>query len=187
MRVLLTSDCGEATSNAIHVTINKKPKAKVVAGGPTTFCDGDFVYLNELPTAGCTYLWQKDGTSIPGAVLNTYVATTTGNYRCIVTKTETGCFNTSNSIFVNVTCKTEISLNDQVNIFPNPANDVVNVYSSLSGVKQIKLMNAFGQLIQQTTTDEETVIFDVANLPAGFYIIEINCNNSIVQQTCIIE
>lgn len=184
---ITSSDCGEATSNAIHVTINKKPKAKIVAGGPTTFCDGDFVYLNELPTAGCTYQWQKDGTSIPGAVLNTYVATTTGSYRCIVTKTVTGCFNTSNSILVNVTCKTDVSNSEQINIFPNPADNAVNVFTSLAGIKQIQLMNAFGQLIQQTITDEDMVTFDVTNLPSGFYLIEINCNNTLVQQTCIIE
>ncbi|MFZ1593646.1 MAG: T9SS type A sorting domain-containing protein [Chitinophagales bacterium] len=169
---ITTSDCGEATSNAIHVTINKKPKAKVVAGGPTTFCDGDFVYLNELPTAGCTYLWQKDGTSIPGAVLNTYVATTTGNYRCIVTKTETGCFNTSNSIIVTVDCKVGEIQTLELSIYPNPASSNITIKTNNTDPKTISIFNAVGALVYNTLSVEENVLVAINHLPAGVYYVD---------------
>ena len=155
-----------------YVTINKKPKAKVVAGGPTTFCDGDFVYLNELPTAGCTYLWQKDGTSIPGAVLNTYVATTTGNYRCIVTKTETGCFNTSNSIIVTVDCKVGEIQTLELSIYPNPASSNITIKTNNTDPKTISIFNAVGALVYNTLSVEENVLVAINHLPAGVYYVD---------------
>lgn len=184
---ITSSECGEATSNAIHVTINKKPKAKIVAGGPTTFCDGDFVYLNELPTAGCTYQWQKDGTSIPGAVLNTYVATTTGSYRCIVTKTVTGCFNTSNSINVNVTCKIDNTGNEIITLVPNPASESCNVQLPMEGKKEILLINAIGQIIVQGETMENVFRLNVTGLPGGIYSVMVIFNNKMTVEPCIIE
>jgi hypothetical protein len=89
----------------IVVTVNKNPKAIISAGGPTEFCAGGSVTLTETPSGGCTYQWYKGAAPIPGATATTYVATTTGNYKCRVTKTATGCYKISNPIAVLVTCK----------------------------------------------------------------------------------
>jgi hypothetical protein len=93
------------TSTEISVVANKNPTAAITAGGPTTFCSGGSVVLTANAGGGLSYQWYKGATAIAGATSINYTATTTGNYKCRVTKTATGCFKNSNAISVSVTCK----------------------------------------------------------------------------------
>jgi hypothetical protein len=62
------------------------------------------VVLNATVLSGHTYQWRKDGANISGATTNSYTATATGNYYCVLTNTTTGCSSaTSNSIGINAT------------------------------------------------------------------------------------
>ncbi|MFI5172786.1 MAG: hypothetical protein ACHQFW_10370, partial [Chitinophagales bacterium] len=116
-----TSDCTFAISEWIVVDVFKKPNANVTPGGATTFCAGGSVTLTETPTGGCTYQWYKNGLPITGATSTTYVATTAGSYKCLVTKTVSGCSKQSNSIVVSVPCKEgdPKELNNPLSIYPN--------------------------------------------------------------------
>ncbi|HNR20772.1 MAG TPA: T9SS type A sorting domain-containing protein [Bacteroidia bacterium] len=77
------------------------PSSTISATGPTTFCTGGSVTLNETTGAsGVTYQWQQNSSNINGATLASYSAATAGSYTCIVTNT---CgSSTSNSISVTV-------------------------------------------------------------------------------------
>src|SRR5205085_10965517 len=57
----------------------------VSALGPTHFCTGGNVTLKSVSGQTVTYKWKKNGAYIPGATSQTYVATSTGSYNCIVT------------------------------------------------------------------------------------------------------
>lgn len=58
----------------------------VTAGGATTFCTGGSVVLTAASTTtGATFIWQLNGTAIPGATSNTYTATTSGSYTAVAT------------------------------------------------------------------------------------------------------
>lgn len=56
-------------------------------------------------------------------------------------------------------------------IFPNPAQNVVNVSIQTNMPVQLKLMNAFGEIIK---IEENCKQMDVANLSKGIYFIELN-------------
>lgn len=56
-------------------------------------------------------------------------------------------------------------------IFPNPAQNVVNVSIQTNMPVQLKLMNAFGEIVK---IEENCMQMDVANLPKGIYFIELN-------------
>lgn len=71
----------------------------VTAGGAVTFAEGGSVTLSSTNT-GTGYQWLKDNVAIGGATSNTYVATTTGNYRLAVTNS---CIDTSAAIAVTAT------------------------------------------------------------------------------------
>lgn len=75
--------------------------AAIEAAGPTTFCLGGSVTLNST-TAGASlsFQWQKNGNPIAGATNSSYVVTTQGNYRCVVSKPT--CTSTSSPISVTV-------------------------------------------------------------------------------------
>ena len=56
-------------------------------------------------------------------------------------------------------------------IYPNPANDIVQI-KNLEGIKTIKILDINGRIISQTTIDSN--LFSVAFLSKGFYFVEIN-------------
>lgn len=97
----VSNSCGNVMSNAISVTVNVIPVATITAGGPVVFCTGDSVTLNANTGTGLSYQWKLNGTSITGATLSSFNATSAGSYNCIVTN---NCGNaSSNSVAVTIT------------------------------------------------------------------------------------
>ena len=178
-----TSACDADTSNVIHVMVNKNPKATITAGGPTTFCAGGNVILTEIASPGCTYQWMKGGSTIAGATATTYTATTAGNYKCVVTKTLTGCFKTSNVINVSVPCKEGLPAGEageevmasatDISVYPNPATDNIQVDFNFDFDGDVKIFNQTGELMA-THTASQLNLFDIHDLPAGVYILLAN-------------
>ena len=175
-----TSACGTAESTPIFVNVIKNPNANISAGGPTTFCAGGSVVLTEVAVAGCTYQWYKGASPIAGATSLTYTATTSGNYKCRVTKAATGCFKNSNAIAVSVPCREglpageagEMVENETV-VYPNPALNVLTIKTNNNQIKIINLYDALGRLINSQIASENEVFLNVENLPAGTYFIQI--------------
>src|SRR4051812_41669867 len=74
----------------------------ISAGGPTTFCKGNFVVLTATNGAGYAWQWKKNNVNISGATSPTYSAYFSGTYTVSV-NTSGGCTSVSNSIVVSVT------------------------------------------------------------------------------------
>ena len=192
-----TSDCGSAESTTIFVNVIKNPDASISAGGPTTFCAGGSVVLTEVAVAGCTYQWYKGATPIAGATSLNYTASTSGNYKCRVTKAATGCFKNSNAIVVSVPCKEneDYLLNiPNVDIYPNPNNGtftlsyqdqllpesseiILEIYNSYGQIIFIK--NLLGNAINETIS--------LTNIAAGIYIARIYYNNNYIENKLFVE
>ncbi|MBK9507351.1 MAG: T9SS type A sorting domain-containing protein [Bacteroidetes bacterium] len=192
-----TSDCGSAESTTIFVNVIKNPNASISAGGPTTFCAGGSVVLTEVAVAGCTYQWYKGATPIAGATSLNYTASTSGNYKCRVTKAATGCFKNSNAIVVSVPCKEneDYLLNiPNVDIYPNPNNGtftlsyqdqllpesseiILEIYNSYGQIIFIK--NLLGNAINETIS--------LTNIAAGIYIARIYYNNNYIENKLFVE
>lgn len=169
------SDCDTTTSSEIVVTVNKNPKASIYAGGPTSFCAGGSVTLNVNPVGGSTYQWYKGASLIAGATSTSYVATTSGNYKCRVTKTATGCYKNSNVIAVLVTCKEgEIMANNNWTVYPNPATDnlVIQSIEALQTNTAFIIIDATGKMVQTITINADETIVDISTLPNGLYLIQ---------------
>ena len=182
-----TGDCGTTESSQIHVLVNKNPNASISAGGPTTFCTGGSVVLTEAAVAGCTYQWYKGATPIVGATTLSYTATTSGNYKCRVTKTATGCYKNSNAITISVPCKQEdptpLGGALGLTLFPNPASDQLTITLNLSpfevgcGMTSLFFItNITGQIISEFNITEPITEIDISNYPAGLYFIKTNLN-----------
>lgn len=97
----ITNSCGSVTSNIITITINA-PNATISASGATTFCGGGSVVLSAPTQSGVSYVWKKDGTTITGATVASYTATTNGNYKCIATNS---CGSTTSNIIMVIAGK----------------------------------------------------------------------------------
>ena len=141
-----------------------------------------------------SYQWYKGATPIAGATSLTYTATTSGNYKCRVTKTATGCFKNSNPISVSVQCKEgeDVLFNTTFNIQPNPNNGTFTISAhSLSPLETTKLLiyNTTGQQIFSSVLDPQLDIFEInlPEIPTGMYIVKLVSGTNIYEQKLIIE
>ncbi len=97
----VSSTVGVATSDSVFIRIDAPITAAISAAGPTAFCNGGSVVLNETAGPGQNHQWQKNNINIANAFGTSYTVTQAGNYRCIVTN---GCGTyTSNTISITVT------------------------------------------------------------------------------------
>jgi Secretion system C-terminal sorting domain len=66
-----------------------------------------------------------------------------------------------------------VSLNKKngISIFPNPCKDYVNI--SCIGMKEINVLNQFGQVVKQLKVSSEKLIVDTKALPKGLYLLQI--------------
>ncbi len=172
-----TSDCGTATSSTIFVNVFKNPKAIVSPAGPTTFCSGGNVTLNVSPVAGSSYQWYKDASPIPGATVTNFLATTAGIYKCRVTKTATGCYKTSAGITVTVPCKEGEEIGNQTgfSIYPNPANEVVNILfnSDINNNEILKVYDATGKEVLTGLVTDDHAQLNISLLAQGMYFVKL--------------
>ncbi|MBK9457401.1 MAG: T9SS type A sorting domain-containing protein [Bacteroidetes bacterium] len=178
------STCDTVQSNEIFVNVNKNPSAFISPDGPTIFCTGGSVLLNVTPVGGSTYQWYKGASPIAGAISLSYTATTSGNYKCRVTKAATGCFKNSNAIAVSVTCREENNIIENTfSLYPNPANNFITIETDFSTKKTIYLTDALGQIVKTITTSENNITIDLQGIASGVYFIKMEDGiNSVAQK-----
>jgi hypothetical protein len=177
-----TTMCSSQIANAT-LTINALPSAPVITpNGPTTFCQGGNVILSSSTANG--YTWSNQATS------QTITVTASGNYSVTITDGN-GCTNVSapTSVTVNSCAGIEENTNNTFVVYPNPANDVINVtFSSVSENGTVELFTADGKVIEsKEISDSMTETFNVVNLNSGVYYIVITSDNGRVSQKVIIE
>ncbi len=115
-----------------------------------------------------TYQWIKDGEDIPGATSATYTVTENGVYQVRVTN-ESGCEGISDVYPVtNVSIGELNSLGQQINIYPNPANDILYIHSPVP--VNTSLCSIEGRNLTEVI-NAKTI--DVSNLAQGIYLLRI--------------
>ena len=64
--------------------------------------------------------------------------------------------------------------------YPNPCSDVLSVNLNVSEQSDLKLLNAFGQIVYSESTSEQSQVkIDLTQLPAGVYVLEVAVNNEV--------
>ena len=93
------------TSNTVNVQSTALPAPSITAQGNTTFCAGGSVGITTNVVPGYFYQWQINTGSgfvnIAGANSNTYIASSSGDYRVFINNTN-NCTSQSAPITVNV-------------------------------------------------------------------------------------
>lgn len=121
----------------------------------------------------------------------TYVFTSTGYYKvCLRATLAGGCVKTfCKEIYISQT--TPQTNNCSLQVYPNPATTEINAVISLT---QPLLINAYlynslnvlvGQKQQQGVAGMNTVSMNIANLPAGIYILKLVCGNQVCYATFV--
>ncbi len=121
-----------------------------------------------------TYQWFFNGNLIADATDEFYIPTQSGNYS-VLAMNSLGCESESAPLNFVVTSTSNITLSQPINIFPNPANAILNVKSA-SPIESGKIYNAQGQIIQLIQRNRSQI--DIASLEGGIYFLEIEVNKA---------
>lgn len=71
--------------------------------------------------------------------------------------------------------KIQQSDNKDLNVSPNPATGVMNISFNNSNREKItvRVINAEGKVVIESTTNNDFIHFDISNLPAGIYVAQV--------------
>ncbi len=177
-----TNTCGTATSNSISVVRNATPAATETLTGNNPFCKNTTVTLTANSGANLSYQWVRNSVSINGATAISYTATTSGNYRVLVTKTTTGCSKLSSSLaLTTVVCRNENEYAiEEISIYPNPFSRDFTIEFGTLNPDYFEVIDITGRILETKNIKEVSSIKTGENLAVGIYLIRLWKENEII-------
>ena len=145
------------------------------------------VNIIEATPGFINYQWYNtNGNAITGATTDTFLPILQGEYYVEVVDSN-GCTGTSLSIFIviNLIGENEIELN----IFPNPTIGKITIKST-EQPNTISVINSIGNRIiflDNNSTFEKQTIIDLSSFAKGFYFIQIELNNQLINHRVILQ
>jgi len=186
LTVDVEDDGGFKGSASVTVEIKPSPLANIIAMGPTTFCQGGSVELQENSgQSGVTYQWQRNFSNLSGATSFNYTASVSGNYRIRVTGTN-GCSKTSNTIPVTVNSLPSATAS---NDGPSCYNGTINLTSGPAGMMSYAWTT--NAVTPFTSTEQNPSITNVTPNNSGNYTVTVKdingCENTAVTSVVVYD
>lgn len=135
-------------------------------------------WLNISPVTGILEEALSEELNIAFNAIGLGLGTYTANIRITSNDAENSLVVIPVTIIVDSTNSVEYIQAVSLNIFPNPANSIVTVAASQNIVKYT-ITSALGQTVYSVPVDSDRVQFDVSNLTAGVYLLQIQTKNEI--------
>ena len=86
---------------------------------------------------------------------------------------------------------TALSINELIaqttKIYPNPAENVLNIVSYTVGIDKVNIYNVNGQLVLNKEVNNNQKTINISSLESGIYIVDILSENTTVKRKLIIE
>jgi hypothetical protein len=99
--------------------------------------------------------------------------------KVMVLKTKTKSNQSNDKLALGIT---NYALANNVHIYPNPANDVLNI--DLNGLSKtetnIEILNTLGQVVYQTKSLNQHLVINTSELAGGVYMVNIKQNNNVI-------
>jgi hypothetical protein len=131
-----------------------------------------------------TYQWFYNGLLLQGAITYYLISPPNGVYAVQVTNSY-GCTLTSDIITVNVGVE-EIALEDQLNIYPNPVTDVLNVqWNNTNETANLSIRDLSGRLVLSERVANGNAVLELSNLSSGNYILELQMTDRTIRKQVI--
>ncbi|MCP4520380.1 MAG: T9SS type A sorting domain-containing protein [Cytophagales bacterium] len=181
-------------SEGLKFNILEKPIIFGKLNNYTKYCEGQFIVL-DAGSGYDSYLWNTGSTEQIEVIKSDFVGK--GNHTYSVTATKGACSTTENvtvSIDLVTSAPSLVIEKSNVNVYPNPANDQLNIdFDNIHNeeVLTFELVNTNGNVV----LEEEIIVFDknfshstnVNGISSGLYIIKIQGNTFSHQAKVIIE
>jgi hypothetical protein len=138
------------------------PAPNITQSGDTLFSD-----------MASSYQWFYNGTPIPGAIFQYYVATQNGNYTVVITDAN-NCYNQSSPYPFIQTGMENSERRNSVSIFPNPTTGTLTLSNNFTHLLTSIIINsADGRFIKTIINQNSSIInIDVSDLSAGIYFLD---------------
>ena len=133
------------------------------------------LFCSNLPKNARYFLWLKNGVYLKDTAHELNIRDS-GYYQLIFTaKAQNDCDYISDSLYTKYVPKGNSSIwnlnQTKIQIFPNPANDKVNICSHIN-LTSVKVFNLFGGIVKNMVCNGIQFQLDVRDLPVGMYVIE---------------
>lgn len=171
------NNCSSA-SPATTVTVNPNPPAPNIT----------LVFDSLVSDLASGYQWYFNSVLIPGATSQGYYPIQNGNYSVVITDANNCTASSTDYIFI-LTEITNLSRNDKISIYPNPAYHQLIVQSAELGDKsEILIYNAIGEnlLSQKLKANSQPQVINVSVLPRGIYFIKVKLEEKIVLRKIVL-
>lgn len=176
-----TDPCdGVGTSAQTVVFVNPTPNASA-----TYSSIGNMVTFTNNSTGATTYAWDFGDSNNSTLANPTYTYAGGGNYTVTLTATNGNCSDVTTINIVNLAVADEISLVENINIYPNPAtqNATLSVVLTESKGFNVMMIDVSGKLIfsQDVSTafvGENIVTIPVSEIENGIYFVRIMFENN---------
>ena len=145
-------------SNHLAINVHPQPPVSISVNGDT---------LNAYNAVA--YQWYRNNNIINGATSSIYIVTQAGSYTVAISDSN-GCVATSNVIVIAGIA--ELSSNYSIIVYPNPANNQLNINLGNLQAEQVCIYNATGQLLSEVKQPTGNRL-DISSLATGVYIAEI--------------
>ncbi|MBE9491720.1 MAG: Omp28-related outer membrane protein, partial [Bacteroidetes bacterium] len=169
-------------SDELEIMVFESPDPEI--SGLTLVCNGEEMNYSTADNPGSTYTWNVTGGNIiAGAgthdITIKWGALGTG-YVYVTEENADGCSETTEDYEVTIDDCTGIDelASDQIRIYPNPANNYVNIEFVLKEESsyQLNLLNQIGQIVYQLKearpSGKQIIRVNTSNLPEGYYTIQ---------------
>lgn len=160
-------DCNGCLINSLDIPVEVIPLPDV----PIIQINQDSIIVNN-GISTLEYQWYFNGNLIPDAIDAFYIPTQSGNYSVQVTN-DFGCQSESTPFNFVVTNTTKLALDQSIQVFPNPANAMLNIESAVP-IESGKIYNAQGKIIQIIQSNTRQI--DIAYFEGGIYFLEVQVN-----------
>jgi hypothetical protein len=153
----------DSTVNTVLTITNVQLNLNVTASGLT---------ISSAQNAG-SYQWINcaNNALISGANSQNFTATANGSYAVILT--ECGVSDTSNCVVINDVGLDENDLNFNVQLYPNPTEDILTIEVFGANLKQLIVTDLNGKILSKQPAFGNTNNLNVKNLSAGVYLVNI--------------
>jgi len=125
-----------------------------------------------------TTVWSEDPVTIYGTTINTWeagiVLNTDSIWRGIYTPT------TQDAV-------TEVEKLNNLKIYPNPTSNTTVIETGTNNPYTLTVTNIMGQVIYTTKGQQSHINLNVANYPAGVYIVTVRTAKAVASQKLIVK
>ncbi len=87
----------------------------------------------------------------------------------------------------NRLAQNEELINDDIQLYPNPVKESINITSRIENIKGLKIYNMIGALVYSSQVNDKSSSINIQNLPSGIYYAKLELENSTISRKFIIE